>query len=53
MTAAEVCARVVMLDSMQPVSNRQNSNSEAPWRVFHVTAEGRRNAGISDARQAT
>ncbi len=50
MTAAEFRAPVVMLDSMRPVSNRQNANSEAPRRVFHVMAGGRRKLGISDAR---
>lgn len=52
MTAAEVRARLVMLESMRLVASRRDPDARgrgAPS-VYHVTAEGRQKASISDAR---
>ncbi len=50
MTAAEVRARLVMLESMRLVSSRQYAGTTPPRRAYVLTGEGRRKAGISDAR---
>ncbi len=55
MIAAEVHARLVMLETMRLVVGRRDLDASrtVPQRVFVITVEGRRKAGISDARQAT
>ncbi len=53
MTAAEVRARLVMLESMRLVSSRQYAGTTPPRRAYVLTEEGRRKAGISDARSTT
>ena len=52
MIAAEVRARLVMLESSRLVSGRQTPDASRGKlrRVYVVTSEGRRKAGISDAR---
>ena len=52
MTAAEVRARLVMLESMRLVAGRPEPDAPRgkPRRVYAVTGEGRRKAGISGAR---
>lgn len=52
MAAAEVRARLVMLESMRLVAGRRDPDAigaGAP-RVYVITAEGRQKAGMSDAR---
>ncbi len=55
MTAAEVRARLVMLESMRLVTGRRDPDASrnGALRVYVVTVEGRRKAGISDARSTT
>ena len=52
MTAPEIRARLVMLESMRLVAGRRDPDATkaAPRRVYVITGEGRRKAGISDAR---
>ncbi len=50
MTAAEVRARLVMLESMRLVSSRQYAGTVPPRRAYVLTAEGRRKAGKGEAR---
>ncbi len=50
MTAAEIRARLVMLESMRLVSSRQYAGTTPPRRAYVLTEEGRRKAGIKDAR---
>ena len=50
MTAAEVRARLVMLESMRLVSSRQYVGTVPPRRAYVLTEEGRRKAGVSDER---
>ena len=52
MTAAEVRGRLVMLETMRLVAGRRDPDASrnGASRVFVITAEGRRKAGISDAR---
>ncbi len=54
MALAEVRARLVMLESMRLVSGRPDPDAPPGKlrRVYHVTAEGRRKAGIGDGRTA-
>lgn len=52
MAPGEVRARLVMLESSRLVSGRQDKAGGKPRRVYVVTGEGRRKAGISDARQS-
>ena len=54
MALAEVRARLVMLESMRLVSGRPDPDAPPRKlrRVYHVTAEGRRKAGIGDGRTA-
>lgn len=44
-------AHLVVLETMRLVSGRQDPDSRAPRRVYVVTGEERRKAGISDVRQ--
>ena len=44
-------AHLVILETMCLVAGRQDLDSKAPRRVYVVTGEGRRKAGISDAKQ--
>ena len=44
-------AHLVVLETMRLVSGRQDPDSKPPRRVYVVTSEGRRKAGISDAKQ--
>ena len=55
MPPGEIRARLVMLESMRLVAGRQDPDASRGKlrRVYVVTAEGRRKAGISDARRAT
>lgn len=49
-TAAEVRARLVSLESRRLVASRSDKGALPPRRVYFVTGEGKRAAGISDAR---
>lgn len=49
-TVAEVRARLVVLESLRLVAGRQHKAEGKPCRVFVIMGEGRRKAGISDAR---
>lgn len=53
MAPGDVWPRLVMLKSMRLVSGRQDNAKGKPRRVYVVTGEGRRKAGISDARSTT
>ncbi len=52
MAPGEVRARLVMLESMRLVSGRPDPDAlpGKPRRVYRVTAEGRRKAGVGDGR---
>ena len=50
MAPAEVRARLVRLESQRFVASRSERQSVPPRRVYHVTGEGRRAAGIADAQ---
>lgn len=50
MTAGEVRARLAGLESRRYVGSRQDKSTAPPRRVYYVTAEGRRRAGVSDVR---
>ncbi len=50
MTAAEVRARLVMLESMRLVSGRQYAGTTPPRRAYVLTGEGRLKAEATDAR---
>ena len=50
MAPGEVRARLVMLESQHFIAGRQDKDTSPPRRVYFVTAEGRRAAGISGAR---
>lgn len=52
MTAAEVRSRLVMLESQRLVASRRgpDASSTAPRRVYVITGEGRRKAGVDDTR---
>ncbi len=53
-TAAEVRARLVSLESRRLVASRSEKDATGlSRRVFYVTGEGKRAAGISDARSMT
>ncbi|MGI3903056.1 MAG: hypothetical protein ACRYGP_30595 [Janthinobacterium lividum] len=54
MAIAEVRARLVMLESMRLISGQRDPNASPGklQRVYHVTAEGRRKAGVGDGRTA-
>ena len=53
MTPGEVRARLVMLESQRLVAGRPDKDAPPgkPRRIYVVTGEGRRKAGISDAKQ--
>lgn len=55
MTVAEVRAQLVSLESRRLVVDRRDPDASrtAPRRVYAVTGEGGRMAGISDVRRAT
>ncbi len=53
MPAAEIRARLVMLESMRLVSSRQYAGTTPPRRAYVLTGEGRRKVGISDAGSTT
>ena len=52
MTAAEVRARLVMLESQRLISSRSNKDAPSgkPQRVYAVTGEGRRKTEAAGAR---
>ena len=52
MPPTEIRARLVMLESMRLIAGRPDpeATKAAPRRVYVITGEGRRKAGISDAR---
>jgi predicted ArsR family transcriptional regulator len=54
MAPSEVRARLVMLESQRLVAGRSlpDASGRAPQRIYIVTGEGRRKAGIGDARQS-
>ena len=53
MVPGEIRARLASLESRRLVSSRSDKDATPPRRVFFVTGEGRRAAGIIDTRQAT
>ena len=53
MKAAEGRAQLVSLESRRLVASRQDKAAVPPCRAYNVTAEGRRAAGVGDARAAT
>lgn len=50
MTPAEVRSRLAKMESLRLVSSRQDKTTTQPRRVYFVTGEGRRAAGIVDLR---
>ena len=54
-TAPDVRARLVMLESMRLVASRPDPDASrsAPRRVYLITHEGRKKAGTSAARSTT
>lgn len=52
MAPGEVRARLVMLESQRYVTGRQDKTDGKPRRVYFLTSEGLRRAGIRDAGEA-
>lgn len=52
MAPGELRARLASLESRRLVSSRSDKGAVPPRRLYFVTGEGRRAAGISDARKA-
>ena len=50
MTPGEIRARLAAMESRRLVSSRSDKDTTPPRRLYFVTREGRRAAGISDAR---
>ena len=50
MVPGEIRARLASLESRRLVSSRSDKDTTPPRRVYAVTGEGRRAAGIVDAR---
>lgn len=50
MTPGEVRSRLAAMESLRLVSNRQDKTTTPPRRVYFVTGEGRRAAGIVETR---
>ena len=50
MSPGEVRSRLTAMESLRRVASRQDKATVPPRRVYYVTGEGRRAAGIIDAR---
>ena len=53
MPPGEIRTRLAALESRRLVASRSEKDGTPPRRVFYVTGEGKRAAGISDARSMT
>ena len=53
MTPGEVRGRLAAMESRHLVGSRQDKATMPLRRVYAITAEGRRKAGVSDARSTT
>ena len=53
MAPGEIRSRLAALESRRLLSSRSDKDTTPPRRIFFVTGEGRRAAGIVDVRSAT